>query len=160
MRVELLTHLLTVGTWKSSNKFSSEQLLKRTSTQSKDETRGDDGYVKVERSLLLSIFSFPPFKDILSFLLAFSSFVCCSVCAKSKWYVNTVWKKGGRERNFCGRPTKLERMGCDFLFFFLVPLKAKKVMLLQFPKDKWKVFLLLLPRFSPNWKMKNFFFSS
>ena len=60
---------------------------------------------------------------------------------------------------------------CDVTFSFLLlllspsffssllssSLKAKKVMLLQFPKDKWKVFLLLLPRFSPNWKMKNFF---
>ena len=99
------------------------------------------------------------------------------MCAKSKWYVNTVWKKGGRrtkERNFCGRPTKLERMWCDFLFssFFLSPffknceessraaassLKAKKVMLLQFPKDKWKVSYYSSLVFHQIGKWKTFF---
>ena len=88
------------------------------------------------------------------------------MCAKSKWYVNTVWKKGGRrtkERNFCGRPTKLERMWCDFLLFFpslppsFLSLKAKKVMLLQFPKDKWKVSYYSSLVFHQIGKWKTFF---
>ena len=84
-----------------------KELLKAAREQQFSKVRGECWKVYFFPFFSSSTRSFPPFKDILSFLplsLSFlifrSSFflllLLCSVCAKSKWYVNTVWKKGGR----------------------------------------------------------------